>query len=165
MRLLGLLLGISVTVAVLSSCDKIGFGERAIDSQVIMGEFIRTRCSPVANCELPLRESLPFAWTKFYYFDIRTESQEISTIIGHQYVERSQEYTRKFFFLNGDALVHIGEFPVRNIDEPFIAGDVDIDLSNSKQNFASFDADSVFHVHEIPLKEGSLLRLQCVNCR
>jgi hypothetical protein len=98
-------------------------------------------------------------------FDITVEPGEISDLIGDKFSPSTPFYSRKWFFMQGKNVVHFEERPLPEIDEVTKKGDVDFDISSSKERYGIFDLHARFDVKSIEGVDGEAYLLSCVNCQ
>ena len=133
-------------------------------AQSTVSQFIAQNCQNVERCEIPMGHVLDFPWDKMYFFDYRTENEDISRALGTVYVERTPEFSRKWIFVLGRKVVRVEEYPIVEIDRPLSDQDVDFEISDFEEGYGTFSREAIFEVEPINLENGRFFRLKCINC-
>ena len=127
--------------------------------------FIAKNCAPQDICQFQLKDVTNFSWDRFFVFDLTVDNDVISKQIGSEFSSSIEYYSNKWFYLKDGELIHFEQRAIPEIDEYMKPGDIDFDISSSKDRYAVFDTKSVFEVNRIKVNGGEAFLLKCVNCQ
>lgn len=160
----GRLAGLLATILAFICCDS----ESRIETGVVelqLKEQITRTCSRDTPCVVQPADVTPFSWNKLIVFDFSVEPGTISNVIGKEFSAATPFYSRKWFFIQDDKIVHFEEEPLPEVDQVMKKGDVAFEISGSTESFASFDLNAKFVVKRIDGVNGEAYLLTCVNCQ
>lgn len=128
-----------------------------------ISEYVAKNCHPDHPCTIKLDQLTPFAWDKFYYFEMLVENEQVSKVLGFR-VSSDMAYSRKWFFIDGDHLANAHFRSIPEIDKPVGPGEVIFDIHKSQNNYAVFVPGSVFSIDRSKIDDGEFFILTCINC-
>jgi len=63
-------------------------------------------CGTVSNCTVIISQLTDFAWDKMFVFDATESLQDINKIMGIDYSQYFEDYTRSIIFTKNNQIVH-----------------------------------------------------------
>jgi hypothetical protein len=109
---------------------------------------IEKNCKSTIDCQINLREIIPFKWDSIYIFGEITSTDEISTALGFAYEGTTvQEGDKRIVFISGQKIVYEEDFNFKSNDKSTI-GFVPLKANiDAQKTFITFSAkDAIFNI-------------------